>query len=472
MRPPSVNSLANTLLKTGLPQPLCVDIAREVISDSRGGALEGAGAEAGAGEEGVTGAGAGAGAAGYLEDLALAKAEKVLKTMLQPVVNATGVLLHTNMGRAPYELSQPLAYTNLELDIETGKRSSRQSHIASLFARLTGAEAGLVVNNCAAAVTLILAALAGEGGVVVSRGELVEIGGGFRLPEVIASSGAELIEVGTTNRTRLKDYEKAIKKHSVDVCLKVHQSNYTLKGFSEAVSVEDLKGLGVPLVVDLGSGLLDASCPWLSNGLNNGLDNPDRSGSLGSPDRLDSAVPSWLQNEPAVKQTLEAGADLVAISGDKLLGGPQAGIILGKAELVKKCSDHPLARAFRLGGLSVAALLDVALKYLNRQGDQIPFWKMASLKVEELEARAEAILLKTNKGIFMKKTCVSLTGGGTLPDVEIPSFGIHIKGDVSAQLRQQPTPIVARVQDGNTIIDLRTVFPEQDELLVGALNSL
>ena len=437
MRPPSVEALANTLLETGLPKPLCVDIAREAISSTEPESIN---------PESINKA-------------AFELAKRYQKNMLGVVVNATGVLLHTNLGRAPYEFSQKATYTNLEFDNESGERGSRQNHVGSLFARLAGAEAGLVVNNCSAAVTLILAALAGkgtdEGSVIVSRGELVEIGGGFRVPEVIASSGAQLIEVGSTNRTRLKDYEKAISKASntakpVKLCLKVHQSNYTIKGFTESVSFSALADLPVPLIVDLGSGLLDARCPWLN----------------------DLGPPSWLAGEPAVKQTLEAGADLVAFSADKLLGGSQAGIILGKDDLIKRCSEHPLARAFRLGGLSIATLVDLAFKYLNCEGQEIPFWKMATTTLEELEIRVDKILSQLNqepnKNNFSKQACFSLTGGGTLPDARIPSMGIQINGDITAKLRESNPPIIARVQDGNTIIDLRTVFDHQDQLIVEA----
>ena len=416
-RPPSVDSLAKSLVDTGLPQPLLVDAARQAIAMNQ-------------------------------PEKARDLAEKTKAQLFQPVINASGVLLHTNLGRAPFKFSQPAAYTNLELDLESGERGSRQDHLGGLFARLGGAEAGLVVNNCSAAVTLILAALAGQGdGVAVSRGELVEIGGGFRVPEVITQSGAKLVEVGTTNRTRLQDYKKAVKKGSAALCLKVHQSNYRLKGFTEATAISELKSLGVPIVADIGSGLLDAGCPW-----------------------LDGGPPIWLKDEPAAVQSLQAGADLVAFSADKLLGGPQAGIILGKAELIQSCSRHPLARAFRPGSLIIGALADLAFAYLHRAGDQIPFWQMAVKSEAELKSAAESIVQKTQQGRPVE--CFSVPGGGTLPEVEIASYGVALEGDWAAQLRSHKVPVISRVVEGQTILDLRTVFEDQLEELAVAIKNL
>src|SRR5581483_10080829 len=255
-------------------------------------------------------------------------------------------LPHPNLGRAPFGHTQPPAYTNLELDLATGTRGSRRAHAGALLARASGAASALVVNNGAAAVLLVLAALARGKGVAVSRGELVEIGGGFRVPEVMAESGARLVEVGTTNRTRRADYEQV--GDDVALLLKVHRSNYRITGFTEDTPVEALTTIGPPVVVDLGSGLLDRACPWLPDG-----------------------PPPWLHDEPAVRQTLDAGAALVVFSGDKLLGGPQAGIIAGRADLVDACARHPLYRAFRPGGLVLGALQDVALAYLRRDRDAL-----------------------------------------------------------------------------------------------------
>lgn len=294
----------------------------------------------------------------------------------------------------------------------------------------------MVVNNGAAAVLLVLAALAEGKRVAVSRGELVEIGGGFRIPDVLASSGAELVEVGTTNRTRLSDYAKA----SAAIALKVHPSNYRLSGFTETVAVRDLATLDALVVVDLGSGLLDASTPWLPDG-----------------------PPPWLAGEPAARQTLGDGAALVTFSGDKLLGGPQAGVIAGRAELVERCAKHPLARALRPGGLVLSALQSTALAYLNRDGAAIPFWRMATQPVEVLRERAAAL------GVGEVIDCASVTGGGTLPGVEVPSAGVALDGDRLASLRACKPPIVARVEDGRTICDLRTVDPSDDAHLAASL---
>jgi L-seryl-tRNA(Ser) seleniumtransferase len=417
MRPPSVDKLARSLADTGLPHPLLVDIAREAIS---------------AGDP----------------DRAAALAESLAQSFLQPVINATGVLLHTNMGRSPYGTRQDSTYTNLELDLATGQRGSRQTHAAQLLARLCETESAMVVNNCAAAVTLVLAALAKDHGVAVSRSELVEIGGGFRVPDVISQSGARLVEVGTTNRTRLTDYEHAAADDSADIALalKVHQSNYRIVGFTESVSVAELVGLGVPVIADIGSGLLDSACPWLENG-----------------------PPGWLQNEPAAKQTLAAGADLVTFSGDKLLGGPQAGIIAGRADLVELCSRHPLARAFRPGGLTLAALQSLAMDYLRRDGQAIPLWRMATLTAEEVAVRAVAL------DVGEVVPAAAVPGGGTLPGIEIPSAAVAIPGDHTAALRHTSAadrPIVARVADGVTLIDLRTVDPDDDPQVAVAIRAL
>ena len=268
------------------------------------------------------------------------------RTLLTPVVNATGVLLHTNLGRAPVAFAQTARAQSLELDLATGERGSRQRGVGSLLARLCGAESAMVVNNNAAAVLLVLAALAAGRDVPVSRGESVEIGGGFRVPDVMEQSGAHLVDVGTTNRTRLADYRRAITRPGADVALvlKVHRSNFRLDGFVEETTVAELATLGPPVVADLGSGLVDATCPWLP----------------GPP-------PKWLAEEPAVRQTLAAGAALVTFSGDKLLGGPQAGVIVGRAELIERCGKHPLARAVR-PGRSRARRVPRACTGVPRQG--------------------------------------------------------------------------------------------------------
>ena len=413
-RPPSVDKLARSMADVGLPHPLLVDAARAAIA---------------------------AGAPDTARTIAVALGRR----MLRPVINATGTILHTNLGRAPVAWTQPERYTNLELDLTTGQRGSRMATAGSLIARACGAEDAIIVNNCAAAVMLALAGLAEGRDVVVSRGELVEIGGGFRIPEVMTRSGARLVEVGTTNRTRVDDFASAIDAPDTDVgvVLQVHQSNYKIVGFTEAPTTGQLAGLDAPLVVDTGSGLLDSRCPWLE----------------GDP-------PSWLADEPAARQTLEAGAGLVIFSGDKLFGGPQAGIIAGDAELVRRCAKHPLARALRPGSLVLAALQQTALAYLAEDGDAIPFWRMAGLSVASLRARAEQY------GVGEVTDVMSAPGGGTLPGVEIPSMGVRFPGDHRESLRQLEHPIIARMEDDHTVLDLRTIHPDDDPVVAEALAAL
>jgi L-seryl-tRNA(Ser) seleniumtransferase len=404
--PESIDAIARGLHHIGLPPPLLVDAARQAVA---------------------TGDPA--------QAATLAAARK--RRLLAPVVNATGVLLHTNLGRAPVAVHQEAGYANLELDLETGGRGSRSDHAATLLARACGADAALVVNNGAAAVLLALTALGAGRECIVSRGELVEIGGGFRIPEVLAASGARLVEVGTTNRTRVGDYASAVNPDTA-LLLKVHASNYRITGFTSSVAINELTDLGVPVVADLGSGLLDAACPWLPDG-----------------------PPAWLRDEPAVAQTLRAGAGLVTFSGDKLLGGPQAGIIAGRSELVARCAGHPLARALRPGGLVLAALQETALAYLRRE--PVLFWRLATVPAKDLRRRAAAL------GVGAPVDCESVTGGGTLPGVTIPSAGIALPGDRLEGLRSATPPVVARVDHGRTICDLRTVLPEQDVDLKRAL---
>jgi L-seryl-tRNA(Ser) seleniumtransferase len=406
--------LARSIADVELPHPLLVDAARAAIAARE-------------------------------PQSARARAEMIAMALLQPVINATGVLLHTNLGRAPLEFHHPARYQNLELDLATGTRGSRQRGAGELLARASGAEAAMVVNNNASAVLLVLAALARGRGVVVSRGEAVEIGGGFRVPEVMAESGAHLVDVGTTNRTRRADYERAVSAPGSDVALvlKVHPSNYRVEGFTESTSVKELATLGVPVVADIGSGLLDAACPWLAHG-----------------------PPPWLAGEPAARQTLEAGAAVVTFSGDKLLGGPQAGIIAGRRDLVDVCARHPLARAVRPGGLVLAALADVALAYLRRDGEAIAFWRMATTPVAALRARAEAL------GVGAVVDTVAVPGAGSGPGAEIPSVGIAVRGDHVDALRLSSPPIIARVRDDVTVLDLRAVDPDDDHLIAAALRRL
>jgi len=408
----------------GLPHPLLVDAARAAIA---------AGNPASAQQE----------------------AEAIAAALLRPVINATGVLLHTNLGRAPIPApagtaAPPVRYSNLEFDLATGRRGSRHRHAASLLARAAGAEAALVVNNGAAAVLLAVTALGGQGGgeVIVSRGELVEIGGGFRVPDVLAASGARMVEVGTTNRTRASDYAAAMGPATA-LILKVHQSNYRIVGFTAAAAIAELAALGAPVVADIGSGLLDSATPWL----------------VGGP-------PAWLRDEPAARQTLAAGAGLVTFSGDKLLGGPQAGILAGRRDLVERCAAHPLARAMRPGGLVLDALQATALAYLRRDLSALPFWAMATTPVAELRRRAGAVVENLTRagvtGVAVAE-CASMAGGGSLPGMEIASAGVRLAGDHTATLRAWDPPVVARAHDGATICDLRTVDPADDAVVAGAL---
>ncbi len=423
VRPPSVDALARSLAPSGLPHPICVDLARRAISEAEPAEVR-----------------------AHATTLATA----YLRTLLTPVVNATGVLLHTNLGRAPVAHHQPARPINVELDLATGERGSRQHAVGQLFARLCETDAAMIVNNNSAAVLLVLAALAGGRQVAVSRGESVEIGGSFRVPEVMEQSGAQLVDVGTTNRTRLADYRRAVERSGADVAmvLKVHPSNYRVEGFVEDTSVAQLATLGVPVVADIGSGLVDATCPWLPGG-----------------------PPPWLTGEPAAMQALADGADLVTFSADKLLGGPQAGIIAGRADLVAACSQHPLARAVRPGGLTLTALQDTALAYLHRRAaTDIPFWKMVATPLDELHRRAEAIAARITGAVTAPMD--ALPGAGSAPGATMASYGLMLRGDHLARLRASDPPVIARVRDRHTYLDLRSVDPADDELVVRALAAI
>jgi L-seryl-tRNA(Ser) seleniumtransferase len=426
-RPPSVDALARSLARDSrLPHTVLVDCARRAVADSPGDAADAAARDAAALE----------------------------RDLLADVINATGVLLHTNLGRAPLEGVLSGRATSLEFDLERGVRGSRQRSVGRLVALACGAQDALVVNNNAAAVLLVLAALGAGRDVAVSRGEAVEIGGGFRVPEVMEQSGVRLLDVGTTNRTRLKDYRKAVdsRRHDVALVLKVHPSNYRVEGFVEDTPVRELATLGVPVVADIGSGLLDATCPWL----------------LGRVPR----VPAWLAQEPAARQTLEDGAALVTFSGDKLLGGPQSGVIAGRTDLVRRCAEHPLARAVRPGGTTVALLQRTLLAHLGRSAcDEVPFWRMLAIPAERLRERAHDAAVRA--GAHVEAVALeSLPGAGSAPGATIPSWGLRVRGDASRALRARPVPVVARVQDGDTLLDLRTVRPEDDALVVAALAAL
>jgi L-seryl-tRNA(Ser) seleniumtransferase len=416
--PPSVDALARSLTATRLPHPVLVEIARAAIE---AGTVEAAPAMAAAFE----------------------------RSLLRPVVNATGVLLHTNLGRAPIGHRQEPAAQTVEFDLGSGRRGVRHASLGRLISTLVGAEAAMVVNNNAAAVLLVLAALGAGRDVAVSRGESVEIGGSFRVPDVMEQSGARLVDVGTTNRTRLGDYRRAVERHDVALLLKVHPSNYRVSGFVEDTPVAELATLGVPVVADIGSGLVDAACPW-----------------LGGP------PPAWLAGEPAARQTLTAGAALVTFSGDKLLGGPQAGIIAGRADLVDACLRHPLARALRPGGLVLGALQSTVLSYLRRSVvDDIPFWAMVAAPLADLRRRAETIVSAVGD-VRRSASAVeteAVPGAGSAPGVTMPSFGVEVDGDLTAALRTAEPAVIARARDGRTVLDLRSVFAADDRHVIDAL---
>jgi L-seryl-tRNA(Ser) seleniumtransferase len=368
---------------------------------------------------------------GPLVDAVLDEIARARRPSLRRVLNATGVLVHTNLGRAPLADSAVArvaeiarGYSNLEYDLARGARGSRQDHLSQLLCRLTGAEAALVVNNNAAAVLLALAALAEGREVVVSRGELLEIGDGFRIPDVLARSGARLVEVGTTNRTRATDYERAIGPETA-LLLRVHQSNFRVVGFSELPALGTLAQIAqrheLPLVDDLGSGAL-----------------------------------AILGDEPTPTESLRAGAGLVSFSGDKLLGGPQAGIVVGRADLVERLRRHPLQRALRADKLTLAALegtLSLALDS-ERAVQEIPVLRMFHAPLEQVRARAQR--LAELVGGEVEET-VARVGGGALPLAELPSAACAVEEELAERLRQGEPPVVAVVRDGRTLLDCRTL---------------
>jgi L-seryl-tRNA(Ser) seleniumtransferase len=397
-----------------------------------------------------------------LEAQISSRVEQILARSLQPVINATGVILHTNLGRAPLTEAAieefrrtATQYSNLEYNLEAGARGKRDVHTAQMLKRLTGAEAAIVVNNCAAAVLLVLAALAKGGEVIVSRGELIEIGDGFRIPEIMAESGAILREVGTTNRTRIGDYERAINEKT-RVLLRVHPSNFQITGFADKPSLEQLAALshrsGIPLVEDLGSGcLIDLSPAGMT--------------------------------EPLVRHSVEVGVSVVMFSGDKLLGGPQAGIIAGKADMIGRVGRHPLFRALRVDKLTTAALETTLGAYLRAAFDEIPALRMIRTSVQEIKCRSENLLRELapefplGKVDFEITDGASLAGGGSTPTQSLPTKLIRIASSrysaaqLEQRLRSAPAGIsvIGRVEQDRLVLDLRTVFPEQEPLLVKTL---
>lgn len=389
-------------------------------------------------------------------DLVKERVESWLKPTLIPVINATGVILHTNLGRAPLSQDSLHAiqnltggYCTLEYDLDRGERGSRSLHTGSLLARLTGAEDALVVNNNAAAVLLVLSALARHKNVIISRTQLVEIGGGFRIPDVLRQSGARLYEIGTTNRVNLQDYELAMQEPAALV-LRTHHSNFKIIGFTSEPELKDVVGMarqyGLPVVDDLGSGTL-----------------------------IDTAR-FGLEHEPTVQESLAAGADVVCFSGDKLLGGPQAGIIVGRKELLAKMKRHPLARAVRADKLCLAALAVTLLHYLKDEAERkIPIWQMIAITPKQIQARAHHWREVVGSGQVIPG--FSTIGGGSLPEETLPTFllalDVRQPNRFLSRLRQVNPPVIARVETDRVVFDPRTVLPEQEgALLVGIQNAL
>jgi L-seryl-tRNA(Ser) seleniumtransferase len=408
---PSVDELARAV-----DDPLAVEAAREVLACAR--------IEIRRGRD-----------PGDLEALVHERLLAVRRPSLRRVLNATGVIVHTNLGRAPLSTAAAervaevaRGYSNLELDLLEGSRGSRQDHVAAILRRLTGAESALVVNNNAASLLLALGALAEGREVVVSRGELIEIGDGFRIPDVLLRSGASLVEVGTTNRTTASDYERAVSERTA-LLLRVHQSNFRVVGFAARPSLEELSSvarrLGVPLVDDLGSGAF-----------------------------VD------LGDEPTARESLAAGADLVCFSGDKLLGGPQAGIVVGRADLVERLRRHPLHRALRVDKLCLAALEGTLLAYLEpeRALHDVPVLRM--IREDEAVVRARAERLAAAVGGEVEST-VARVGGGALPLAELPSFACSIEESLAGAIRSAEPPVVGLVRDGRLLLDCRTLADDE-----------
>lgn len=399
-----------------------------------------------------------AGASPPDQDALLAQAEARLaqdaQPSLRPVINATGVIIHTNLGRAPLSAAALAAmqavaagYSTLEYDLEAGARGQRDTHIERLLRAVTGAPAGMVVNNNAAGVLLALSALAAGRQAIISRGQLIEIGGAFRIPDVMRQSGAQMVEVGTTNRTRLDDYANAITPETA-LIVRAHPSNFRVVGFTESVPLDALTALaharGLPVLDDLGSGAL--------------LD----TGAFG------------LAHEPTVQESLSAGADLVLFSGDKLLGGPQAGVLVGRVDLIERLRRHPLARAIRPDKLALAALAATLEHYRRGEAlEQVPVWRMISLSPDAIRARAERWAAAVPGEIVRAESTV---GGGSLPGETLPTWAFAPRvaqpNAAADRLRHADPPVIARVADDRLLLDPRTVLPEQDDALIVALHAL
>jgi L-seryl-tRNA(Ser) seleniumtransferase len=417
-------------------RPLTLDALRETLENIRGGKYENKNKWTG--------------------DEILIKSRSLLEEWtyqtLRPVINATGVILHTNLGRAPLlpELSRRdhlKGYSSLEYDLAGGERSTRSEHVEKLLTRLTGAEAAFVVNNNAAAVLLALSALCKRKRVIISRSQLVEIGGGFRIPEVLAESGAKMVEVGTTNRVHATDYQQAAQE-GAGAILRAHPSNYRVTGFTSEIALEELAEIAhknsALLIDDLGSGALLETRQF------------------------------GLAHEPMVQESIAAGADLVCFSGDKLLGGPQAGIILGKRELIAKIGKHPLARAVRIDKLCLTFLCQTLDLYLRDRALEIPVWSMITLPVGEIERRAENWRNQLQRGEVIDG--FSTIGGGSLPGETLPTrlLALRVKSPqkVLSALRQGKPPVIARIEQDQIVFDPRTVFPDEDKEFLGVLHKI
>jgi L-seryl-tRNA(Ser) seleniumtransferase len=439
---PGVDHVIGALGPIGAPRILS-DAARRAVDSARKKILAG-------------------GAAPSFDDVVAAargNLESQERSLLSEVINATGVLVHTNLGRAPLGFKQLDAvasvaggYSNLEYDLVKGVRGNRYEHATALLTTLTGAESALVVNNNAAAVLLVLSALCSGRDVIISRGELIEIGGEFRMPDVMNQSGARLKEIGTTNRTHLADYERAITPE-VAAIMKVHPSNYRMVGFTASVAARDLarlaRGRGVLFINDLGSGLID-----------------------------EADMPEAFRDEPLVNDAVGEGADIVTFSGDKLLGGPQAGIILGRPELIASISKHPLLRALRVDKMTLAALEATISSYLDGARHEIPLWAMLHTTTDDLRARADRIARSIRDLPKVKAEVIpmeSVTGGGSLPNGRIASWGIAFthseanSAELTKILREGSPPVIGRIEDDRLLLDMRSVLPTQDELLEQSL---
>ncbi|RLD07232.1 MAG: L-seryl-tRNA(Sec) selenium transferase [Chloroflexi bacterium] len=375
---------------------------------------------------------------------------------LYPVINATGVILHTNLGRAPLSSATIKAmesvarnYSTLEFDMQSGKRGSRLIHAESLLKRITGAESAVVVNNNASAVMLILSSLANRRRVVIARSQLIEIGGGFRIPDVMKQSGAKLVEVGTTNKVHLADYQHAIAEEPIKLVMLAHRSNFKIIGFTEEPALDEIVRVShaenIPVIDDLGSGTLLATEKY------------------------------GLIHERTVQESLNAGADIVSFSGDKLLGGPQAGIIVGRADLMEKIKKHPLARAVRADKVALAGITATLTHYLKDEAErEIPIWQMISMPPKQIKARAEGWAKYLGRGTIIAGE--SAVGGGSLPGESLPTWLLALEVSKPdrflAQLRKQNPAVIARTEKNRVLLDPRTVLPEQEGALLVALQNV